>query len=76
MSVIVAGEATLRWSVELPKDKQHEGQMCDDPAVEAVLSAFPQQSEVFLWGLKVEGAKVFIECHEDDVIVEEDARLE
>ena len=72
--VHVAGEATIRWSVLLPNDKAHEGVIVDDPAKECVIAGLSKSLNVYLWGEDEPPAGVYIECHEDDVTVEENDR--
>lgn len=64
----------VECSVMLPAGREHEGQACDDPAVEAALCGLPQVCEVFLWGKENEPARLHYEAHEEDCIVEEDER--
>ena len=71
--VVVKLEVTA--TVELPKDDKYNGQMCEDPAVEAALEAVGQGPiDIYLWGQDKDPARVFLETYEDDAEVEEDCR--
>ena len=72
--VHTAGEMHVRWGAELPKETQHKGQACSDPAIEAALSALSQTTFVYLWGEDKEPAIVHFEICEEDVFLEEDDR--
>ena len=74
VSVFVKMEITC--CVILPDGHYHDGQACEDPAIEAALSGFPQRCEVFLWGKEDAPAKLFYEVHEEDCEIDEDGRLE
>lgn len=71
-SVLVRMEIECR--VTLPVGREHHGHVCDDPAIEAALSGFPQICEVFLWGKENDPAHLYYEAHEEDCTVEEDER--
>jgi hypothetical protein len=64
----------IECQVKLPAGHEHDGQACDDPAIEAALSGFPQHCDVFLWGKENEPAKLHYEAHEEDCEIEEDGR--
>lgn len=74
--VRVTGEVVIQWCVDLPDETMDIGVVCDDPAVEAVICAIPQSIDVYIWGEDHEPAKVFMECNEADVAIEEDEREE
>lgn len=73
-TVHVAGVMSVHWTVELPVGREHEGQACDDPAVEAALCAVQDQCGIHLWGKDESPAEVTLEVCEGDVEVEEDDR--
>ena len=68
----VSGQATINWTCYMPVDSKPN--MCDDPAVEAVLGALPQSCDVFVWGEDAEPVHVDLEVDERDVEVEDDDR--
>lgn len=72
--VTVSGEMVVCFNVELPTDFSHDGQACDDPAVEAALCAVNEMVQVFLWGQDNLPARVSLEVFEEDVTIEEDNR--
>jgi hypothetical protein len=70
----VSGTLEINWTVEFEDDAPKKGMLCDDPAKEAVLEFIPQSGEVGIWGPNVEWPMVFIEKHEEDIVIEEDER--
>lgn len=72
----VSGVVEIIWTVELPEGREHQGQMCEDPAVEAAVEGIPQDLYIYLWGQEAPAARVHYEVHEEDVVVEEDERDE
>ena len=71
-TIRVSGTAIINWTAYLPSDAKSN--MCDDPAVEAVLGSIDQTHDVYVWGLDKEAVHVDLEVDERDVEVEEDDR--
>jgi hypothetical protein len=62
-------------TVELPESDKYNGQMCEDPAIEAALEALGQGPiDIYLWGQAKDPARVYLETYEEDAEVEEDGR--
>jgi|GEM_PF-5964953 len=74
--VTVCVAANVGFVVELPIDTCREPVACEDPAVEAALSAISQYSNVYLWGEDKKPAIVFCDVAEEDMEIEEDGREE
>lgn len=72
--VMVQGEMTVRWSVELPVEHARSSIACEDPAVEAAMQAVTNASAVYVWGEDQRPARVFAEVDEQDVTIESDDR--
>lgn len=72
----VAGEVTVSFSAEMPADLGKLSVMCDDPAVEAVISAVGGDVDVFIWGEDKPPVSVYVEVFEDDVVIEEDDEVD
>lgn len=70
--VVVKMEVSV--TVDLPEDKCRQGNMCDDPAIEAALEAMPGAIEIFIWGEDKAPVKVYVEAHEEDCEIEDDER--
>lgn len=70
--VVVKLEVTA--TVELPDEDKYNGQLCEDPAIEAALEAIPQAATVYLWGDDKNPARVYMETQEEDAEIEEDDR--
>jgi hypothetical protein len=71
-TIRVAGQATIAWTAYVPEGAVPN--ICDDPAVEAVLGAIGQSQDVYIFGEDAEPVHVDLELGEEDVEVEEDDR--
>lgn len=71
-TIRVAGQATINWTAYVPEGAVPN--ICDDPAVEAVLGAISQSQDVYVFGEDKAPVHVDLEINEDDVEVEEDDR--
>ena len=70
---VVKLEVTV--TVELPNENKYNGQMCEDPAIEAAMEAVDRGPvDIYLWGQDKDPARVYAEVYEVDAEIEEDGR--
>lgn len=62
------GHIDLSFRVEVPQGCKP--QLCEHPAVEAVIEALPQAVDVWIEGVERPCCHVFFEIHEEDVKTE------
>lgn len=74
MKRVCRGEARIMWTAEIPEGVN--ANICDHPAVEAVLGFIPQAGDVWIDGDDKPPVKMFVEIHEEDVAIEEDEEVE
>lgn len=74
-TVTVTGTVEVRWTVEIPKQHEWDGQACTDPAVEAVIcSGVSGEYDIYLFGEDKPPVNVYLDVGEDDVTIEDDDR--
>lgn len=73
-TIQVSGTVRIEFTVDLPGGFENRGIATDDPVLDAVIAAIPQNQHILLWGERGPTADVFLDLMETDIEIEEDER--